>query len=348
MTVAVANVSLANTFGHWVARTNELAAAMSLKAVTVNSNAAVGNAAINGTFSANTIRLDRVTGLTGANVSIDSAVLIIANTASVNQIGQLNINGRMVVNAVSTIQIAGSNATHRVLSVIDGNNTMGFIKVEFPLDQLTDVDTTNIATKDAETIIKWNPTLGQWQANTMSLINTTRINTLNVGTISSVLTVQANANIGNTTLFVNMGSKRVGVGTNAPRAALDVSGTIMATGDVSSFNTSDEKFKMDGYRVDTSWALEKLNQVIVRGWTWDERALEESEFADPYLRGEDHGVFAGELEKSFPQFVQIRPDGTKAVDYRKFIPYLLASVQELSTRQTETDGKLKELSSRET
>lgn len=348
MTVAVANVSLANTFSHWLARTNELADAMSLKAVTVNSNAAIGNAAINGTFSANTIRIDAVTGLSSGNINIQSTVLVIANTASVNQIGQLNVNGKMVVNAVSTIQIAGSNASHRVLSVIDSNNTMGFIKVEFPLDQLTDVDTSNVGVKNAETIIKWNPTTSLWEANTLSLINTTRINTLNVGTISSVLTVAANANIGNTTLFINMGTKRVGVGTNAPRSALDVTGTIMATGDISGFQTSDERFKKDAWFINTRQALELVDRIKVRGWKWDEEALKGAKFADPTLSGEDAGVFAGEVEKLFPTFVETRPDGTKAVDYKKFIPYLLASVQELSTRQTETDDKLKDLSNRET
>jgi len=348
MTVAVANVSLANTFGHWVARTNELAQAMSLKVVSVDSNAAIGNAQIIGTFSANTFRADRVTGLTSGNISIESTTLVIANTASVNQIGTLNINGKMNINAISTVQIAGANTTHRVLSVIDANGTLGFIQVAFPLDQLTDVDTSNVGVKDGETIIKWNAGTGQWQANTLSLINSTRINTLNVGTISSVLTVAANANIGNNTIFVNMGSKRVGIGNTAPRSTLDVTGAILATGDISGFQTSDRKFKKDIYAVDTKSALDLVNGLEIVGWTWDEAAISKSEYVNPLLKGEDSGVIAQWMLEHYPKFVHRRPDGTLAVDYKKFIPYLLASVQELSRRQTETDVKLKDFSDRET
>ena len=48
MTVIVANTANTNTFDYWRNRTNELATAMSTKAVTVDSNTATGNAAITG------------------------------------------------------------------------------------------------------------------------------------------------------------------------------------------------------------------------------------------------------------------------------------------------------------
>ena len=51
MTYNVANVAITNTFEFWRGQTNYLAGAMSTYAVTVNSNAAVGNAAITGAFT---------------------------------------------------------------------------------------------------------------------------------------------------------------------------------------------------------------------------------------------------------------------------------------------------------
>lgn len=67
MTALVANVDITDTFDNWRVRTNELAYAMSNLAVTVNSNTAVGNAAITGRFTGNSIAVANST----ANVVIN-------------------------------------------------------------------------------------------------------------------------------------------------------------------------------------------------------------------------------------------------------------------------------------
>lgn len=330
MTVSVSNVSLSNTFSHWLTRTNELAEAMSVKAVTVNSNAAVGNAQIIGTFSANTVRTDRVTGLSGDSITLDSTTLIIANTAQVTHNGVITLNGRTTINNISNMMVTGANTTHRVLSVVNANGNLGLIKVEFPIDQLTDVDTTNVAEKNSETILKFNPTNSRWEANTLSLINSVRINTLNVGSISSTLTVHANAAIGNNTLNVNSGNKRVGVNTTSPRSALDVEGAILATGDIKGFQTSDARFKKHETLVDPDGAIDFLSGINVYNFEWDKEAVSGSKFIDPTLEGEDAGVFAQELQELMPRLVKTRPDGTLAVDYVGLIPYLVVAVQKLA------------------
>jgi hypothetical protein len=61
MTITVANTALTNTFEYLVNRSNELANAMSTKAVTTNSNTTAGNAAITGTFSANALTIGNST-----------------------------------------------------------------------------------------------------------------------------------------------------------------------------------------------------------------------------------------------------------------------------------------------
>ena len=54
MTVLIANVdSTTDTFGQWIGKTNQAIETVRVKAVTTNSNTAVGNAAITGTFTAN-------------------------------------------------------------------------------------------------------------------------------------------------------------------------------------------------------------------------------------------------------------------------------------------------------
>lgn len=62
MTVTVANTANTNTFDFWRNRTNELAHAMSVKAVTVDSNAAVGNASVNGTITATSFVISNTSG----------------------------------------------------------------------------------------------------------------------------------------------------------------------------------------------------------------------------------------------------------------------------------------------
>ena len=61
MTAAVQNTLTTNTFDFWRSRTNELAYAMTNLAVTVDSNTAVGNAAITGKFTANSLSVSNGT-----------------------------------------------------------------------------------------------------------------------------------------------------------------------------------------------------------------------------------------------------------------------------------------------
>lgn len=331
MTIPVSNTSLANTFSHWLTRTNEMATAMSFNVVTVGGNPAVGNAVVHGVFSANTVRIDTVRGFSGANVSIESANFIIANTASVTSIGALNVNGQLNVGSVSTIKIQGSNTTHRVLSSIDSNGTIGFIQVAFPLDQLTDVDTSNIVGKDNETIMKWSVSANGWVANTLSLINSTRINSLNVGTVTSILTVANNVVVGNNILNVNISNGRVGIGTNSPSTALSVAGTIHATGDIQGFQTSDASFKKNVRTLHLENAIDLLMKIRIVEFDWDEEKLKDSKFAAPDLKGTSVGVLAQELQKIKPEWVSQRPDGTLAVNYDAVIPYLIAGIQQIKS-----------------
>lgn len=85
MTVSVQQIANTNTYGFWKDRTNELANAMSTVVVTTNSNTAIGNAAITGTFTASKFSVANTT----ANLSISIP------TASQISNGQyyLNANG---------------------------------------------------------------------------------------------------------------------------------------------------------------------------------------------------------------------------------------------------------------
>lgn len=99
MTVLIQNTSVTNTFDFWRNRTNELAFALSNSAVTVDSNTAVGNAAITGTFTSNAL---------------------VTNTFSVNSsisVGNTTVNG--TVNSTS-ITFGTSTFTNNTVNSVSG------------------------------------------------------------------------------------------------------------------------------------------------------------------------------------------------------------------------------------
>ena len=105
MTITVANTSNTSTFQYWLSRTNELADAMTNRAVTTNSNTAVGNAAITGTFTANSINVNNA---------------ILTNTFTVNS--SLSI-GNSTVNSIVNSSIVTSNTLTINSSISVGNTS---------------------------------------------------------------------------------------------------------------------------------------------------------------------------------------------------------------------------------
>lgn len=90
MTVYIANVNLAtDTFGQWVEKTNYLIQAMANVAVTVGSNAAVGDAKITGLFTANTIQVPGkfiAVGNGTSNSIIGNTAFVLQTSASTNNV----------------------------------------------------------------------------------------------------------------------------------------------------------------------------------------------------------------------------------------------------------------------
>ena len=104
MTITVANTSNTSTFQYWLNRTNELADAMSNYAVTTDSNTAVGNAAITGTFTANIVLTNTFnvnTSILVGNATVNSSI----NSSSIT-IGSSIINSTSVSLSNSTSNIS--------------------------------------------------------------------------------------------------------------------------------------------------------------------------------------------------------------------------------------------------
>lgn len=132
MAIIVANTSNSQVWSYWLARSNELAYAMSTYALTTDANAnytiAVGNSQITGNFTANNF----IAGNSTVNVSISGTT----STISVNVINSNNINLNTATistsinvgtSSVNTTAIVTTSAIHTNISsntVLIGNGAV--------------------------------------------------------------------------------------------------------------------------------------------------------------------------------------------------------------------------------
>jgi len=115
-----------------------------------------------------------------------------------------------------------------------------------------------------------------------------------------------------------------GVGT----AASGTTGEIRATNDVTAFYSSDKSLKENIKNIEDP--LEKVSQINGVTFDWTEDYIKQHGGEDKYfVRKNDVGVIAQEIEKVLPQVVATREDGIKAVKYDRIVALLIESVKEL-------------------
>jgi hypothetical protein len=127
MTVTVQQVSNTNTFEFWVNRTNELASAMTNVVVTTNSNTAVGDAAITGTYTSNALFSNTISvGNSSVNTSFNSP-----NTVQKSS-GDYFLNANGLWTAIITPVIKFSTSTSgTLLQEIDNYSKIEYGAVEY-------------------------------------------------------------------------------------------------------------------------------------------------------------------------------------------------------------------------
>ena len=126
----------------------------------------------------------------------------------------------------------------------------------------------------------------------------------------------------------------VGVGT----AASGTAGEIRATNDVTAFYSSDKRFKENIQIIPD--ALVKVNHIGGKLFDWTDEYLESKGGADGYfVRKEDFGVIAQDVQAVFPVAVRTRDDGKLAVDYEKLSALAFAALVELTKRVELLEGK---------
>lgn len=121
MTISVSNTANTDTFLNWLARTNQIAYALSNSVVTTDSNTTVGNATITGTFTANLFS-------TANFISIgNSTVNVVVNSTSVGLVNLTYTSGTgNSLSLTSRLSVGNSsiNAVVNSSSLVLSNSTV--------------------------------------------------------------------------------------------------------------------------------------------------------------------------------------------------------------------------------
>lgn len=113
--------------------------------------------------------------------------------------------------------------------------------------------------------------------------------------------------------------------------ASGVAGEIRATNQISGFYTSDIQFKENIQDIPN--ALETVKTLGGKLFDWTDSYIQAHGGADGYfVRKEDFGLVAQDVQRVFPRAVRTREDGTLALDYAKLCAVAFAAIKELSDK----------------
>jgi hypothetical protein len=168
---------------------------------------------------------------------------------------------------------------------------------------------------------------------------------------TNVFLVQKIAGTDTRTLHINSAGN-VGLGTAAPTQKLHVvggalitgtttingaitvgttatiTGALTAGGNITAFSSSDERLKENVANI--SNPLEKLALLNGVTFDWKDSYIESQGGLDGmFVRKNDVGIIAQDLEKVLPQLVAERDDGYKAIKYDRIVALLIEAVKEL-------------------
>jgi hypothetical protein len=105
-------------------------------------------------------------------------------------------------------------------------------------------------------------------------------------------------------------------------------GGIYATANITAYYSSDSKFKENVQTIPN--ALEKVVAVGGKTFDWTDEYIKDHGGEDGYfVRKQDFGVIAQDLQAVLPEAVRQREDGSLAVDYQKLCALAFAAIAEL-------------------
>ena len=100
--------------------------------------------------------------------------------------------------------------------------------------------------------------------------------------------------------------------------------TIRGSADVVAYYSSDPSLKENKKLIENP--LDKISQLGGYSFDWKDEARD---IVGDHLNGKDYGVMADEVQALFPELVDTRSNGIRAVKYDKLVPLLIEGIKEL-------------------
>jgi len=243
--------------------------------------------------------------------SFTGSVQVSGSLTTIGDVSATSFNG--VINATNGV-ISGSTQLTATLpsGVVSGSSQIILLlpsgvvsgSSQVDADSITNFDSNVKAKLDAETVVSGSSQI----TRTLQQITDTGASTTNAITISN-----ATASTTKTT------------GALIVTGGIGVSGDINAGGDIVAFASSDIRLKNNIKPIQSP--LEKISKINGCEFEWN------ADLQTIYS-GKDYGVIAQEIEEVFPELVQTRENGYKAVKYDKLVSVLIEGIKEL-TKQVE-------------
>jgi hypothetical protein len=127
----------------------------------------------------------------------------------------------------------------------------------------------------------------------------------------------------------------LGVGTTPS----GIAGEIRATNNITGFYSSDRKLKEN--IIDIKGATKMIQSIGGKTFNWTDKYIEEHGGVDGYfVRKNDFGVIAQDVQEVFPLAVREKPDGSLAVDYNKLVALAFAAIKEQQQQIDELKKKI--------
>ena len=110
--------------------------------------------------------------------------------------------------------------------------------------------------------------------------------------------------------------------------------TIRGSADVVAYYSSDPSLKENKELIQSP--LDKISQLGGYSFDWKKEA---KDIVGDHLNGKDYGVMADEVQALFPELVDTRSNGIRAVKYDKLVPLLIEGIKELKEELNMIKGK---------
>lgn len=325
--------------------TSAMTAASAAQVVAVIGSTAVANAtyAVNAGTAANAT----TTAITDDVATATAVYPTWAGATTGNNAQKVSSTKLTFVPSTGTLTATAFSGSGAALTALNASNvtsgTIASARISGSYTGITGVGTLTAGTWNGSAIAV---SYGGTGATTLSgLVYGNGTSAMTAASAAQVVAVIGSTAVANATYAVTAGTANalttgnnyqvasLGVGT----AASGTAGEIRATNNITAYYSSDAKFKENVKPIDN--ALAKVSAIGGKYFDWTDAYIAEKGGEDGYfVKKDDFGVIAQDVQAVFPQAVRTREDGSLAVDYAKLSALAFAAIVELKAEIDKLKG----------